>query len=63
MDIDEITIKVWRSEEGFMFDILDGDNSVDGGLCTTIMQSAVGMACAQANMYVDKFGRKAVFNR
>jgi len=50
--MDEITIKVWKSEEGFMYGIYDGDGDeaeeIDGGLCTTSMSNAIGMACEQA---------------
>lgn len=52
--MDEIIIKVWASEGGYMYSIYDGDDAymecedVDGGLCTTTMENALGMAVEQA---------------
>lgn len=58
-----ITITVFKSEseEGYMYDIydvepseIDGIDSVDGGICTSNIINALGMAYSQAIDYLKK---------
>lgn len=52
----ELAIKIFESSngDGYYYDIFDivdpsmGDESIDGGFCTTTMENALGMATQQA---------------
>ncbi len=59
--MDAITIKIYASSdnEGYMYDIYNEEmtedsESVDGGLCTTTMMNALGMAVKQAEVLIEK---------
>lgn len=48
--MDEIMIHIFKSDDGFMYDIYDGldtQNIIDGGLCTTTFKNALEMASEQ----------------
>lgn len=58
-------IKVWEffDGEGYAFDIftseqdaIDESNSIDGGICTTTMENAIGMAVSQSFEYAKAHG-------
>ena len=59
--MDEITIHIFRDSadefqyhiyKGLPDDALLGEDSLDGGSCTTTMQNAIDMAAAQAKKLV-----------
>lgn len=63
--MDAITIRIYQAEAGgYMYDIYKGDaieeayteslapDSDDGGMCTTTMQNALGMAVQQATAII-----------
>ncbi len=62
--MNEMYIKVWESDEGYMYSINDHDDpddvdGLDGGLCTGSMVNAIEMACDQAKELATKIGGKA----
>ena len=60
--IDGIIIRIYKAqdEDGYFYDIYDSetwdedDVSVDGGLCTTTLENAIGMASDQAIELVNR---------
>jgi len=60
--MEAITIRIYASdsEGGYMYDIYNEDqvftdaDSVDGGLCTTTMLNALGMAVSQAEDLIKR---------
>lgn len=59
--MDTLIIKIeTASEGGYMYDIYESEQgfmdgiSIDGGLCTTTMANALGMAKAQAIIIIDQ---------
>ncbi len=62
--MEALTIRIYAAAEGgYMYDIYDTDvadniepelESVDGGLCTTTMLNALGMAAQQAEELIER---------
>jgi len=58
--IEKIQIEIWKTDDGFMYDIYDEiktsdicyDYLVDGGLCTGKIEDALGMAYEQTKQLI-----------